>query len=559
MTFPAISFGEDKVVLVYKDSFEKGFLEDCIISPILKKQNRVNKNAGIIELETNNLTDSMVTCARIAADIWQSVLCNPKPIKLDIRLDMGANADVEIDTYYMREEGVLYPISYIHNFVVERAEQDDFPDAYIILKRAGWSCNNDMNISTEGKNLTYALLRAIGVTLGFGSSIKYTFIRGQWVIHFGDPELYSSFDYLVFSSTGKKLVEIPNSGKHNSSELINYITSKDCDAVYVLKESPDYRLYTPRSFAPYESMIYLDNPNSLMHYDLLEGTKFLTVDDVTIEILNEIGWNIPHNNIDIEIEGVGIGNDGIASAYAGHSFRIKNPSGAKLIDCEWSYSLPLKDGGYQLIKKNLGSLMFDIPPVDDENKYEININGDIYGHIVFNAKCNGESVSATYRVSLELQPRILKIDFLSQKWYDSPFYDVLYNVEYRGSDCLKIEIEEDYNPVLRVSNVSVPFLAHVESKGLPTNYDSWIHLTVENKYGTCRETIHLPAGWSLDSGDIEVHDAKDFDYIDTYNNSGMFIRSIDDIKEIDYYKTGLYILDYVKDGNIVNKTKYIKR
>ena len=94
---------------------------------------------------------------------------------------------------------------------------------------------------------------------------------------------------------------------------------------------------------------------------------------------------------------------------------------------------------------------------------------------------------------------MLKIDFLSQKWYDSPFYDVFYNVEYRGSDCLKIEIEEDYNPVLRVSNVSVPFLAHVESKGLPANYDSWIHLTVENKYGTCRETIHLPAGWSLDS------------------------------------------------------------
>lgn len=47
-------------------------------------------------------------------------------------------------------------------------------------------------------------------------------------------------------------------------------------------------LYAPTLFETYKSLIYLDDEESLMHFDLKTGTKRFRVDEVTKELLHAI-------------------------------------------------------------------------------------------------------------------------------------------------------------------------------------------------------------------------------------------------------------------------------
>ena len=559
MSISLTSYGYQKFVLGYCEKFSYGLDDEIMVSPILNKSKRLNKNAGIIEITTDNLPDSMITCIRAAADIWQSVLCNPKPIILHFSSTLSTQVDVEISVGYFQKDGNAFPASYFYNFISERSEFDDIPDALITIHLgAGWSCDNATEAVYGEKNLTFAMLRSIGITLGFGSSVTSLIRRGEQIIHFGTNYGYSPCDYLIFSSSGKKLVDIPNIGVSSSPELNKFVT--DNSGIYVLKMDADHLLYTPPCYCPYKSMIYLDNPGSLMYYDLLHGSKILSVDDVTIEIINAIGWNVPKNTIELNIVGVGIEDNGLASAYTSHSFTIDNPSRADLVDCEWLYTLPLKDGTRKEIKRSFGEMTFEIPAIDDENKYDININGDIYGFIEFNAKCNGENVYASYKVSLELKPRILNVQFVSRNYSDNQlFYDLYYNVEYCGSDYIEIEVESEYNPLLRVNRFSEPFLAHAVSRSIPVDYDSWIYIKAKNKYGSATKTISLPAGWSMENEILKIEEAEKSRRINVYDAFGFYVMTIEAENELSRLQNGMYILNYIEDNQIVGISKYLKK
>ena len=561
LSISLVSYGNQRFGLSYRESFSYGLDDEIMVCPILNKSKRLNKNAGVIEITTDNLPDSMIMCIRAAADIWQSVLCNPKPITLHFSGALKALADVEISVGYYQKDSRAFPASYYYNFISERSEFERIPDALIdIHLGAGWSCDNTTEAVHGEKNLTFAMLRSIGITLGFGSSVTSLIRSGEQIIHFGTNDGYSPCDYLIFSSSGKRLVDIPNIGRNLSLELNKFVTDKDNSGIYVLKMDADHLLYTPPYYCPYKSMIYLNNPKSLMFYDLLYGAKILSIDDVTIEILNAIGWNIPRSNIELNIVGIGIEDNGLASAYANHSFTIDNPSGATLVDCEGSYALTLKDGTRKEIKRSLGEMTFEIPAIDDENKYEININGDIYGFIEFHAKCNGEDVYASYKISLELKPRILNVQFLSQKFDDNQlFYDLYYKVEYCGSDYIEIEMESEYNPVLLVNRFSEPFLAHAVTKSLPVNYDSWIYIKVKNKYGTVTKTLSFPAGWSIENDIFKIKDIEKSDGIHVYDAFGSYIMTTASENELSGLKKGIYILNYIEENQVIKTVKYFKK
>ena len=108
---------------------------------------------------------------------------------------------------------------------------ENYPfDAIIhINKNSNWGLGL-RNISKTSKNLTYALMRAIGTSLGFGSSIKKDERRGTFSFTSKKP---SPFDKLIFSQTGNKLSDIDNS---KSQDLANFVQPAS-GYLYIHKQS----------------------------------------------------------------------------------------------------------------------------------------------------------------------------------------------------------------------------------------------------------------------------------------------------------------------------------
>lgn len=511
----------------------------------------------------DDIPDSVRVCANVAAELWQSYLNNKYPIRLDVSyVDLDSENDIEIEVLY-RPGDIYYPTSlYAHLFDVDLGGEEGKADAYIFINKSKeWDCSHNKEINASTRNLTYAMMRAIAVSLGFGSSVTQKTIRGNDIIAFGKSEGHSVFDNLIFSSQGKSLKDITNIGNRQNSELTNYVQPTQGTNLYALKQDEKHKLYAPENFEIYKSLVYLDNKESLMHHDLKTGTKQFRVDATTIELLDAIGWGI-NTPSEVEIIGEGIDENGLASAYESHTFTLQNHNGGTITDALWTYALPLQNGKDTVISQSSNSLPFNIEAIDNEDKYRINMNGDISGKIIFTGKINGKEVKDIFYLSLELKPRIKAVNII-KKESNAPLdsYNLYYTVEYVGSDHLFIQIEEEYGTGASSKFVYEPFFAHVVSKYIIAPFYNWVDITVENEYGKDIYTIELPPYTGSDTKALPLNkpEVKNrYTYIEVFDKQGRKITRIEDLNELRMQKQGLYILKFYKDTTCVKTTKYLK-
>lgn len=563
--------GQETETITYYDNFVDYGNIAGYLAPLSDKEERVSSNAGKIIYESDTqLPDSVRVCIEAAKDLWESRLGNGAEVKLTFNyVDMDDDNDIRIDVTYSKKVTPTIPqclYRYLNKIPLSKTET---ADAFIdINKKKAWNCSNNDDQINGSRNLTYAMLRSIAVALGFGSSVTQKDVRGSKCIVFSPSDgNHSLFDTFVFRSDGVKLSDIPNIGNRNNAALNEFVQPSG-NSIYVLKEDDEHKMYAPEVYDPFKSLVYLDNSNSLMYYDMAIGDKILQIDGTTLELLNAIGWEMPIK--DVEIFGKDIPSSGITSAYQVNTFTAQNNTGSQLSDIHWSLTLPLKDGGDETVAQQDGELQFEIPAIENEGKYDLNINGDIYGIVNFTANSNGVEVADTYRVSLEVKPQIKKVNII-RKESNAPYdnYNVYYTVEFYGAKEVQIKMRESGRPILRSQFASGPFLAHVVTKNITTFYKAWLEISASNKYGMDECVVELPpfAGEEVPSylGTTKIEDRNDcinYDIcrIDVYDiTTGAKIKTVSALGQLENLKNGIYTISVYDNTGNVKQYKYLRK
>ncbi len=552
--------------ITFSDNYSDILNSDNILYSILDKSERVNSNAGKIITTLNDVPDSIAICIYAATDIWESVLKNETPISLHFYYqELESDNDIETQVYNTKAaDGTFYPTALYYNAISTNRDSttaNDIDAKIYINKKETWDCSHSNVILSGTKNMTFAMLRAIGVALGFGASVTE---KTSGLIGFSVSRGYSVFDKLVVSSSGTKLSDITNSGNRKNTALENFVQCTEGSSIYVTDTIPSRLMYSPNVFEPYKSLVYLNNSNSLMHYDLKNGDKYLQVDTTTIKILNELGWNAQFQK-SVTIVGDNIDETGITSAYTNHIFRVQNNTTGDITNTSWVFTLPLNNGNDTIICQKTNSLSFEIPAVENADKYNTNINGDIYGTIFFSGNINGEKVTDSYRVSLELKPTIKNV-VEQNKVSNSPLnsYNYYFTVEYYGCDQITVYEEEEYSTKLKTIYVKEPFLAHVEVNYISSNFYAWIDIIAENKYGSDMYTIELPpynasSSMMSDRSAISQITENDYTHILVYNLNGTKILKVNNKSDLSSLQSGIYILKIFNEEECIKNIKYFKQ
>lgn len=563
MAFDASSQEVEK--LTFFEKYRQG--ESPATVSILPKEQRLScRNKGNIGLEwSGDIPDSVRICAEVAADIWRSCIETENAVRLECHYeDLDSDNDVEIEVFYKQNEGIYYPTSLYRHLWGELGETTK-PDAEIhINKKMEWDCSHNETVVPSARSMTYAMMRAIAISLGFGSSVTRNTIGGNDIIVFGGNSGCSIFDSFIFSSDGQYLKAIDNIGNSDNPTLTSFAQPESGTFIYALTQDEKHRLYAPTLFETYKSLIYLDDEESLMHFDLKTGTKRFRVDEVTKELLHAIGWSFKASK-DIEIVGEGINENGITSAYEGHTFSLRNNVGGTITDVSWTYTLPLANGGDTIVSMSENTLVFSIGSISDESKYKINVNGDIYGKVSFTGSINGKVVQDTYNLSLELKPRINNVNIILKKEsHLIDYYDISFVVEYTGTNMVTVSVEEEYSSKLRSQSIYEPFLAHVYIPSITSFNHAWIDIEAENKYGKDIYTVELPPFEGNGVKDVMQSNRcagspEDYTGMEVFHVSDNRISRIQDLGNLQSLHDGLYIIKYYKGKDCIKTTKYMKR
>lgn len=215
-----------------------------------------------------------------------------------------------------------------------------------------------------------------------------------------------------------------------------------------------------------------------------------------------------------------------------------------------------------LQKSEEGTLSFNIDKISNPDNYEINVNGDIYGKIIFTGLLNGNLINLQYNVTLELKPSISNVTFVKQDNGNENSYDIVCKVDYKGSDYLYVTLEEEYGSSLRSQFVREPYLAHFVCSNITSPYYAWVDIKVENQYGNDVYTIELPPYLKNQqnsvSNKISSLSDDDFTRIRVYKSNGCYVKTIKEDAEIYELPSGMYILEYFRGNSKIKTSKLLK-
>ena len=561
LAYSNYAYCDTRQVISYKENFSKQGKMICRgISP---KELRADKNAARFIDLIIDAPDSIQKCIYYAVDIWQSRLQSQIPIVIGFSFKQLSN-DIETEVYYRDEHKVSIPTAlYKHLELSNIADSpilEDMKDGSIhINSNVEWDCSVGENINSEKPNLTFAILRSIAKILGFGSTIiideSDNLSRSQ--------EFYSKYDNLILTADNKPIVglnEIELSDYYYSDKGKFYITKYD--SLYELEKWPSYG-------GPVFS--YLNDTTSLMSSSPQIGSYYLQIDSLTTNVLKAIGWEIPETPT-VNIVCDDADDSGIMSAYTDHKFYVSsdNVNLDSIKSQIWKLSIPLSSGGEEVrnLANNVNSCT--IPAIEDPEKYERNVNGDIYAYLDFSFVINGKVYLARkYRITFELMPtivyaKILKIENSSSQ----PSFDAYYEVKYLGTDHITVSVEEEYGTWLKTKILREPYIAKGVCMNITAPFRSWIDFKVYNKYGSDIYTIELgPYGETINNPDIiqsgieeDNCDESPTKTVEVYNLQGALVgiyENLNDAKQS--LGKGIFIIREILESGQIKTYKEITK
>ena len=533
---------QQDTILVFKGRLDTASTALQTIKPCLLRTERSNSDfGGIIEVQCEaGMSEEMQCCIKVAAQLWEEKLYIPKKVVLKFEKEkMGVGAeDFEAQVRYTSLLGTtkMYSQSYFMNFLSD--DKRNVEDAIIkINDDVDW----DYSFSGETinkKNLTTAMLRAIAMSLGFGSSVIDNSTKG--------------ITFFVINSNNVCLNEMPNNGR-TSQELVSFVTGNN--VYYKTTNNENLKLYASPEFQGYNYLSYFDTTGDLMSYNMRIGDKNQQVDRKTQEVLETIGWKEPEKGLKIVADG--IDNTGMASATRGYSFRAEIPSG-NIIKYSWKYELLNNEMDYVLIKKGESS-EFAIDKVDELAKYRKNVNGDIKGKISLNAIVGGKEVSKVFLVYLSTKPTFIsvKVDSITPI-SGTRYYNLDITVIYDGADYLYVEQSEEFGDIVNTHFYYEPYIAHLRFKRIFMIGMSWVDMELSNNEGKVYYTVEIPNQMELLNHSTLIQEEvinSEIAQIEVRDIQGRIVLRTDNYESVSCLSKGIYIvtLTYTNGKTVTRK------
>lgn len=440
---------------------------------------------GHINLDFTNVPDTIQVCVRLACNYWEELIPNKVPINLHVEVTEDFVDEVlvcDVDFVYAQNQHLIPSALYIQQN--PNTQVDNLTHAYIWLnKNKIWNCNLSRDKVIESHNVYTYIIRAIPLCLGFGTSV--TSFDGEH-IQFNTPGYTSLFDDMIFNSHGEYLKDC------SETELANYVCPPAETDIYVGNNDQNHLLYAPAHYRLGESLVYLDNPNSLMHYEFGKGDQRFRVDDLTVDLLNQIGWNITDKSSSIEIASSPWNNmisvKKIPSIYSSYMMCAKNKNKEQITRYNWELYLFDKSGSPIKVAESTNST-FEVGPISNPEHYRTYSNGEIIGEIRLTAQLDEEVVEAVpYAIFFSQKPffKNIKIDRIEHP--ESRSYDESYTIEYYGADNFTAMFEEQTACTHIIHDVYEPHIAHLTVTGF--SMDDILERTfiATNEYGTTIST-----------------------------------------------------------------------
>lgn len=505
--------------------------QEPLMRPLLfpKKTQRLSSQGGLIKIGADDdVPDSVLTAFQLAADSWAAKIKNKIPIYIQV---INAIIDPElpmlVNAFYKEE--TMHPSALDAQFTQQSSDENS-PDAMIFWNsELNWNCSFSNHTNNSGLNVYSYGLRAIAISLGFGSSV--TQYDGDPAIVFQEP-LPTAFDDLIFS--GETRLSDLESG---SQAIAEFVVKPN---VYAFEETPEYKLYTPDTYTLGKSLVYLDNPNSIMHYQFGQDDKNFNIDEATITLLNQIGWNLAEPTT-AKISCDKIGEDGVGSVYESYVFSLSENAEAY----RWKLTLWSKNGQEQTAAQG-NSPTFTVAPFTAIDNYARNASGDIEALVSCEYCVGNEWMEAkAFKLSLETKPQIISISEPEIVYLDnSTLFYARFTVEYVGAEMVTLVIEEDGDVNLRYFYVEEPRIAHVTTRNMNNLFYNWLDIKVVNKYGTATETLEFEPGESRGGAFVTTLHSET-KLVNVYNTQGHYLGEYE-ADTLPKLQNGIYI---TKDCN----------
>ena len=235
-------------------------------TPLRAKAMRKSSNhGGQITVSYNSPTpDSLKQAIEIAVLLWEECL----PINANIKLDVSfetISSDMKVSVPYMidTDNSLLYTSSYFKSYY---GYENQYADGNVFFSdTVNWCCSYSQESGNFGVCLTTAMLRAIAITLGFGSTVKKIDPLSICFSYVGNE--FSPFEHLIYNSYDVPLTSIPKGNKRrDNQELHAYVES--ADTLWVKFGNNRYNLYAPVPFEDGKSLVFLNEAASLMHHEM---------------------------------------------------------------------------------------------------------------------------------------------------------------------------------------------------------------------------------------------------------------------------------------------------
>lgn len=556
---------QDYVELTFSDTFEDTSLSSTNVSAVSKEKRVGCRAPSIVITNEDELDEQTLKVVDYAMSVWEACIIGDIEFYIKVQL-ADIEEDIKTTVRYFQRNGQILPTSldaYLNN--LPKRESTTTDGIITINSNTIWDYSLGDNISEDKKNLSFGIMRAIARILGFGSSVQ---VAETGSYKFSDKRYHSIFDSMVSNSSNIGLTSISINRGQPSQDLKNYIEEEN-QTFWLNVGNSRYQLASPPYSKDYPPFVYIKDTNSLMSRDLYIGKYILNVDETTKTILNNIGWNT-FPTPSVTIKGDDIDETGLASAYISHRFVIEKEDEFTIENPNWVLELPLANGEIQSIQLADDKFSCIVPPIDNEDDYKINSDGDIVATLNFTCNINGIETKDTFKIYLELKP-FIESAIIKRIEDNSPYdsYNAYYEVAYRGSDRIQIYVEEEYSSKVKFNYIVEPYIAYGVADHITSLTYAWIDFVAENEYGKSVYTIELePYGVVNEdnSGRMETRTSNarlvndDIDNMfDVYDIIGNFIghfTTLDALNNIQ--QKGIYIVKRIGNGT-VETFKYINK
>lgn len=454
------------------------------------------------KIKTNfkgDITLEMQNAINAACRVWESIIIAPNMIAVDFNYcdSLGCGNIIESKIEYTFVGNTVYPYALYTAYGANGISLlKNEADAEIrISSEVEWDCTID-GAEHSKPNLCFYTMRALAQAFGFSTSLCEKTMNDKSFPGFFIARRYSRFDELVFDSAKKRLSSIVANGSRESAELNAFVSPGPGTDVYVLTQDDAHRLYAPTPFMFGQSLALLNNTASLMHYNPVVGSKKFGVDNVTLEVLKAIGWQIADEiatpTPTLTILPTEINSQDVYCAYEPHELMVTTEEGVTLGDICWSFKLPLIDGTYKEILRHTNNQTFTIPGLESVDQYVHDSEGCIEGCVHLTAKANGIVVEADYTIKLSLAPKIVSAEIMEVKpSSNGQGYSITVQIRHIGSEYLRVYIEQEYDPGIRSKTVYTPNIAEVTFDNVSPRVFIWIDIKAINAYDADTYTIEL--------------------------------------------------------------------